>query len=437
MSPLSLLLLTLLLTSLLLVTSAANFEFRLEPDRCASVTGAGSQCVRIDECSQYQKSDATPRSRPTVCGLRGEREVRVCCPPTPPTTPTTPPTTKPTTKPTTPPTPSLISNKTSALTGKSGKISALIDKLANGTQLVPQCGFGERTIFIRRRRSLPVPLEEPNHPGPPELVRFHQAPQIQHEAGIVAGVQAILGRWPWMALLGTRDTTRTGGRTWFCGGVLINNRYVLTAAHCVRPQDVNDTFVRIGDYDLQTDSEVAHQQLDVARIVRHPEYKKSQNDIALLELRGEVEFTDVVKPVCLPPPSADHTGVVDADLAGWGMTQFAGNTSNILQTVRLQVDNETTCEQQLRKKVASFESKFPGGLQGTKICAVDPTGGSRDACQGDSGGPLVWGDGLFETQGRSQVIGIVSTGLGCGNPEFPGIYTKVSSYIEWIVSEAF
>ncbi|XP_037076334.1 proclotting enzyme-like [Pollicipes pollicipes] len=96
--------------------------------------------------------------------------------------------------------------------------------------------------------------------------------------------------------------------------------------------------------------------------------------------------------------------------------------------VPLRVVDEDACEDAYRK-ASAFNTKFPEGFQGIKICA-----GSRDdkpwgACRGDSGGPLM----VQPPDGPYQLIGIVSTGVGCGSTKFPGTYTKVSSYIDWIL----
>ena len=166
----------------------------------------------------------------------------------------------------------------------------------------------------------------------------------------------------------------------------------------------------------------------------HPDYQDVGyvHDIALLRLSRAVTFNSRIQPVCLPAVDADHTGR-SADLAGWGYTEFNGEGSSVLQEVQLVVVNEQQCQQSYQRH-PNFEDDFPGGFQGTKLCANGADGTSRDACRGDSGGPLVYRSSGPDR--RYQVIGVVSTGLGCGAPDYPGIYTKVSKYISWIFNNS-
>ncbi|XP_037093263.1 venom protease-like [Pollicipes pollicipes] len=244
---------------------------------------------------------------------------------------------------------------------------------------------------------------------------------------VVGGVPATPSKWPWMALLGER---REGGTRWTCGGTLIAPSTVLTAAHCVNGRQPPQLVVRLGEYNISHTRDGRHQDLGVSRVVLHPAYRRSQNDVALLLLSRPAALGVRVQPACLPPPDADHTGQ-EADLAGWGRVQFAGSVPEALQEVRLQVVDPAQCERNYRE-APSFDTLFLGGFQGTKVCANGRDGTSKDACQGDSGGPLV----IQGADDRYQVIGVVSTGLGCGNPKYPGIYTKVSKYIPWIVDNS-
>lgn len=240
----------------------------------------------------------------------------------------------------------------------------------------------------------------------------------------IGGFNAQHGKWPWMVLFGRWTDARLDD--WFCGGTLITDRHVLTAAHCLRPEQAGVVGARIGDHDLSTSFEVKHQQRNVSSIVQHPQYRGSQNDIALVQLQTPVQLTDAVRPICLPPAGAEHDGK-DVEMAGWGQLEFLGDTPDVLQEVPLRVSDVTDCER-AHRRVPQFSTKFPGGFQGTKICALSRDGQPRDACPGDSGGPLM----AASPDGTYQLIGIVSTGVGCGNQEFPGIYTKVSAYIDWI-----
>ena len=234
------------------------------------------------------------------------------------------------------------------------------------------------------------------------------------------------GRWPWMALLGERIN---GRRRWTCGGTLISPLTVLTAAHCVAGRQPADLKVRLGEYDLSTTRDGQHVSVPVARIVVHPRYHHKQNDLALLHLSRAAPLSRQIRPACLPPGHADHTGR-RADLAGWGHTEYKGTVSRVLHEAQLRVVNVSRCEMAYQH-LLTFDRDFPGGFQGTKLCANSADGTSKDACQGDSGGPLVYRTTGIER--RYQVIGVVSSGHGCGNPNYPGIYTKVSMYVSWIL----
>jgi len=236
------------------------------------------------------------------------------------------------------------------------------------------------------------------------------------------GVDAALARWPWLALLGERQPA---GPRWLCGAALLDERHVLTAAHCLTA-DVASMVIRLGEHDLSTTADGAHQDLAVRRAVAHPDNSARQNDIAILELATPAQLDDRVGVICLPDPAV---AVADraAQVAGWGRLGFGQETSDILQEAVLEIVDTAACEDNYRT-LRDFRTSFPGGFNGTKLCAADALQRGTDACQGDSGGPLMLqgGDGTF------SAVGVVSVGVGCGNPDFPGVYTRVASYLAWI-----
>ncbi|GFT83460.1 proclotting enzyme [Nephila pilipes] len=228
---------------------------------------------------------------------------------------------------------------------------------------------------------------------------------------IVGGIMSSPHEWTWMVALLRRNR-------FFCGGVIINDWYILTAAHCVLGVRVKDLKVRLGEYNFN--EKHSHQQdIPVAEIKRHALFitLTFQHDIALLKLRRQVEYTKFIGSICLPNPGRGSFSDINATVVGWGTVSFGGKASAVLRQVTIPVWDNDDCD-----KVYSFER-----INESFLCAGSPENG-EDACQGDSGGPLM----ALNNEGRWEVIGIVSWGRRCGDPTYPGVYTRVTSYLDWI-----
>ncbi|XP_043526728.1 proclotting enzyme-like [Frieseomelitta varia] len=236
---------------------------------------------------------------------------------------------------------------------------------------------------------------------------------IQDQERIVGGQNAILGEWPWIAAL------FNGGRQ-FCGGSLIDDKHILTAAHCVANMnswDVARLTVRLGDYNIKTNTEITHIERRVRRVVRHRGFNSRTlyNDIALLTLSEPVPFTQQIRPICLPSGSqlyAGRTGTV----IGWGSLRESGPQPAVLQKVSIPIWYNSECRQK-------YGAAAPGGIVDSFLCAGRA---AKDSCSGDSGGPLMVNDG------RWTQVGIVSWGIGCGKGQYPGVYTRVTHFLPWI-----
>lgn len=234
---------------------------------------------------------------------------------------------------------------------------------------------------------------------------------------IVGGQPAEVADSPWMVAVASRDRfggTRSGQ---FCGGVAVAPRTVLTAAHCMGRdvlgapvEEVRDLEVVTGRGDLTTQS---GQEIRVQDVWVNPEYDSLTNagDVAALTLEEPLPAGSVITAAEQGDPAYEPGQ--EASVYGWGDTTGRGDYATTLHAAQVTVLDDSVCEK-----------AYPGSRDGTyaadsMLCAGDAAGG-RDACQGDSGGPLV-------AQGR--LIGLVSWGNGCGRPESPGVYTRVSDVI--------
>lgn len=241
---------------------------------------------------------------------------------------------------------------------------------------------------------------------------------------IVGGEIAPKGAWPWIVLLGYRNQ-QTGKVSFICGGSLVTDQHVVTAAHCVYNKNAQ-ALVRLGEHDTSTDSDGAN-PIDVEIIAQtwHEGFNSStfRNDVAVLKLARKVPLSADIQPICLPIEpelrSKSYVGSLPF-VAGWGVTTPRGNLSSVLREVQVPVVSELECRNAYSTSPAKIDENY--------ICAGYPQGG-KDACRADSGGPL-----MISEKNRYSLLGIVSFGRGCADPKFPGVYARVSQLIDWIVA---
>uniref|UniRef100_A0A5S6QI35 Peptidase S1 domain-containing protein n=1 Tax=Trichuris muris TaxID=70415 RepID=A0A5S6QI35_TRIMR len=238
---------------------------------------------------------------------------------------------------------------------------------------------------------------------------------------IVGGWEAAPHSFPWHVRV---KTAKPGNRFMSCGGSLIQLKpgnstdLVLTAAHCFVEYEqfapASDISAVVGAHNFDNPNEPTRRIIPALQYV-HPGFSARQklNDIALIRLKQAVMHSDATIPVCLPKQNESLPFGKMCHVVGWGSISRNGISSTKL----LQVDFEILDYDKCNRRNMNEDTVF---------CAGRLTGG-RDTCQGDSGGSLV-----CEVNGKFVQFGIVSYGVGCGQANMPGIYTKVPFYVSWM-----
>ncbi|XP_017851982.1 trypsin-1 [Drosophila busckii] len=236
------------------------------------------------------------------------------------------------------------------------------------------------------------------------------AQELQQDGKIVNGTTAKQGEFPFALSL---RRVKSGSHS--CGASLLNSGWAMTAAHCVRGATPAQLNLQYGSNKLRRN---ATQLAAIAAIYVHPDYQpqdKHMNDIALLQLQLPLNFNELVQPVRLPQPQQPTLGNTSVVLVGWGLNATGGVVQKHLQKVELQVFSDEDCSN--RHQTQLFD---------TQLCAGVPEGG-KGQCSGDSGGPLL-------LAGTDTQVGIVSWSIKpCTRPPYPGVFTEVSAYVDWIV----
>ncbi|KAM9216988.1 transmembrane protease serine 5 [Leptosomus discolor] len=233
-------------------------------------------------------------------------------------------------------------------------------------------------------------------------------------ARVVGGADVPPGRWPWQVSV-------YRGSQHHCGGSVLAREWILTAAHCVhsyRRLQASAWLVFAGIISHGSINQEAG--ASVEKIIYHPLYDGNSldYDIALMKLQVPLNFSDAVRAVCLPPSHQDLFQGAQCWVSGWGYTR--PDQAQVTETLK------EALVPLIGTKRCNSSCMYAGELTARMLCAGHPRG-KIDACQGDSGGPLVCRD-----ESVWRLVGIVSWGQGCAEPNRPGVYTNVAQLLPWI-----
>ncbi|KAJ2947598.1 hypothetical protein O0L34_g17396 [Tuta absoluta] len=223
---------------------------------------------------------------------------------------------------------------------------------------------------------------------------------------VVGGAAVTPGEFPWLAAL------RRDGKV-ICGATIVAKDHLITATHCVYGVEATRLSVLVGQYDVNSTSSAGYK---VVHVVQHPDFNRYtyDNDIAVLRLARPLP-NNLFRPACLPDAIGDDSLEGEsAMVSGWGSTIERGPASNIPMKAEVQIWSQEECSG------AGYGSRK---VTPRMLCANAP---DKDACSGDSGGPLLL------QQPHYTLVGIVSWGRGCARPGYPGVYSRVNSFLPWL-----
>lgn len=233
---------------------------------------------------------------------------------------------------------------------------------------------------------------------------------------IVGGKNAKPGDWPWQVNIDYEDNISNPGH--LCGGTLITEEWVLSAAHCFYADQNKDKYwLKLGEHDIKTNSSW-EQRFDIAQLILHPKYNNNNfdYDLALIRLKSKAKLNSRVQTACVSGQNTSFPVGTKCYITGWGLLKEYGIGPAILQQAQVPLVEQSKC-----KKAYSTHGL---SITPTMFCAGYEHGGI-DSCEGDSGGPLVCKKNNPATGEDTWFLwGTISWGVGCARK---GLYGVLSS----------
>ena len=250
-------------------------------------------------------------------------------------------------------------------------------------------------------------------------IRYRPAKKSRQKR-IVGGRESKPNSWPWQVDL---LTVVNGTKEHYCGGSLIDRKWIVTSAHCFDSYNKTNSWeVRLGEHD-KTKLEGYEEIISAEKIFIHPSYipvlhenMTGDYDIALIKLSRPAMFYKRVHAVCLPTADTNFTVGQSCYVTGWGKTRENGTYSKVLREVQVPLVGQAICN-----------VSYNGIIHSRYFCAGIPEGGI-DSCVGDSGGPLV----CPNKEGAFVLTGIMTWGTGCARPNKYGVYNDVRQMLPFI-----
>jgi len=282
-----------------------------------------------------------------------------------------------------------------------------------------------------------VYAENDCHCGLARRIRFGKGDRVQRIRG---GVEAEVGEFPWQVAFFRPDYINMKKPSFLCGGSLISDHWILTAAHCkIRKEDE----IRLGDHNILIGIEAREYHGSIGKIIKHPQYSKvvGDFDFSLVRLKEKIDWADQpnIRPVCLPRNKDETFTGRRATVSGWGVLGYINGNS--IETASLQeigdeeiMDNEV-CNEIFSKVGISINISVYGEhwVTESKVCTSFRE--KKGPCKGDSGGPLIVANGKMPAL-HYELVGVASRST-CGdiNYAIPVVYSRVTAVLDWILEE--